>query len=61
MEGKKEKKKKKSNFQKHRVKLVLKNFEKIFFPHFIPDIKMYAQGDKKYAFEKLMSLLGAPQ
>ena len=29
--------------------------KKKFFFHFIPKIKMYASGDKKYTFENLIS------
>ena len=39
---------------------ILKIFEKNFFFDFIPIIKMYAPGDKKYAFEKLISHPGVP-
>ena len=39
---------------------ILKIFEKKFFFDFIPIIKMYAPGDKKYAFEKLISHPGVP-
>ena len=43
-------------------KKISKNFKKKnFFLYFIPDIKMYTPGDKKYAVEKLISHLGAPQ
>ena len=35
--------------------------KKNFFFDFIPDIKMYAPGDKNGALQKLISLLVAPQ
>ena len=43
------------------TKFFWKIFEKTFFSYFTPNIKMYALGNKKYAFKKLISHLVVTQ